>query len=83
MNISMKCFVCGNDQFSTVDKKIHDMLEAPDDTEVKCSDCRRIITKEQLIEENNHIIEANVEDLKKEAIKEMEKEVKGMFKKWN
>lgn len=61
-SISMKCSVCGNDQFSTVDESTEDMMNAPDETEVKCSDCGRIITKEQLIEENSHIINANIED---------------------
>lgn len=82
-SISLRCYICGNDQFSTVDERIHDMLEASDDTEVKCSDCGRIVTKEHLIEENSDIIEANVEDLKKEAIKEIEKELKKVFGKWN
>lgn len=53
MSISLKCNVCGNDQFSAVDEKIYDMSEASDDTEVKCSDCGRIVTKEQLVEENS------------------------------
>lgn len=80
MSIDMKCSVCGNDQFSTVDKSIEDLLSAPDDTEVKCSDCGRIITKEQLIEENNHIIEANIEDFKDEIMKQLQKDIKKIFK---
>ena len=82
INVNLKCYVCGNDDFSTVDEEIYDMLEASDDTEVKCSDCGRIVTKGQLIEDNSHIIEANVEDLKKEAIKEIQKDLKKVFKKW-
>jgi uncharacterized Zn finger protein len=78
--ISMKCSVCGNDQFATVDKTIENMQEAPDETEVKCSDCGRVTTKEQLLEENSLIIDANVEDFKKEIVKQFEKEIKKMFK---
>lgn len=76
MNISLECSVCGNDQFAPVDESIDDMHDSPDDTLIRCSDCQRIVTKEQLIEENSHIIDANMEDLKKEAIKELEKELK-------
>lgn len=80
MSISMKCSVCGNDQFSTVDESIEDMLNAPDETEVKCSDCGRVTTKEQLIEENSHIIDANIEDFKDEIVKQLQKDFKKMFK---
>lgn len=79
-NISLHCDVCGNDQFSTVDDSIEDMKSAPDDTEIKCSDCGRIVTKAQLIEENEYLINANIEDMKKEAMREFEKELKKMFK---
>jgi hypothetical protein len=80
MNVSLQCSVCGNDQFSTVDESIIDMHDAPEDTLIRCSDCQRIMTKEQLVEENSHIINANMEDLKEQAIKEIEKELKKMFK---
>jgi uncharacterized Zn finger protein len=79
--ISMRCPVCANDQFSTIDENIDDMMNAPDDTKIKCSDCGRITTKGQLIEDNRALIDANVEDLKKEAIDEVEKELKKIFKK--
>lgn len=80
MSISMKCSVCGNDQFSIVDESIEDMLNAPEETEVKCSDCGRVTTKEQLIEENNHIIDANIEDFKDEILKQLQKDLKKIFK---
>ncbi|MBC8059339.1 MAG: hypothetical protein H7Y18_01595 [Clostridiaceae bacterium] len=80
MRISMKCSVCGNDQFSNVDKSIEDLLNAHEETEVKCSDCGLVITKEQLIEENSHIIDANAEDFKDEIVKQLQKDIKKMFK---
>ena len=61
MSISLKCSVCANDQFSTVVKTIEYLLDAPDETLIKCSDCGRVVTKEELIEENSHIIDANLE----------------------
>lgn len=79
-SISMKCSICGNDQFSIVDERIEDVQNAPDEAEVKCSDCGRVITKEQLIEENRHIIDANTEDFESEIVKQLEKDLKKMFK---
>jgi DNA-directed RNA polymerase subunit RPC12/RpoP len=79
-SISLQCSICGNDQFSTVDDSIENMMDAPDETEIKCSDCGRIVTKEQLIQENQHIINANIEDLKEEAIKQLKKDLKKIFK---
>lgn len=79
-SISMKCHICGNDQFSTVDESSEDLLSAPDETEVKCSDCGRVTTKEQLIEENSYIIDANIENLKDDVMKQLQKDIKKMFK---
>lgn len=79
MRINMKCSVCGNDQFSTVDQSIEDMLNAPDETEVSCSDCGRVTTKAQLIEDNSHIIDANIEDFKEEIVRKLQKDLKKMF----
>jgi uncharacterized Zn finger protein len=76
----MKCDVCGNDQFSLVDETIDDLLNAPDDTLVKCSDCGRVISKEQLLEENQHIIAASLEDLTEEAMDQIQKRLKKVFK---
>lgn len=78
--ISMKCNICGNDQFSTVDENVEDLQNAPDETEVKCSDCGRVTTKEQLIEENSEIIDANMDDFKEEIMKQLQKDFKKMFK---
>ena len=76
------CSICGNNQFETLDEKYEDMRAAPDNTRFKCSDCGRVITKSELIEENREIINANVEDIKKEAIAEIEKELKKALKKF-
>ena len=74
--------MCANDQFSTVDDTIDDLMDAPNETLIKCSDCERVVTKEELIDENSHIIEANIEDFKKDIVKEVEKEIKKALKKW-
>lgn len=80
-NVTLFCSVCGNDQFSTLDEEIDDLMEAPDDTKIKCSDCGRVFTKAELIEENQDVINANIEDIKNEAMKEIEKELSKALKK--
>lgn len=77
--ISMHCPTCGNDQFSTVDD-VEDLVDAPDDTKFKCSDCKSVFTKAELLESNQDIINANIEDIEAEAIKEFEKKLKKIFK---
>lgn len=79
--VTLYCNVCGNDHFSTLDEGIDDLLKAPNNTKIKCSDCGRIFTKAELIEENQNIINANIEDIKNDAIKEIEKELAKAFKK--
>ena len=78
--VTLYCSVCGNDQFSTLDEGIDDLMEAPDSTKIKCSDCGRVFTKAELIEENQNVINANIEDIKNEAMKELEKELAKAFK---
>ena len=81
-NVSLYCPVCGNDQFETVDVDAEDLLDAEGSTKFKCSDCGKIITKDELIEENQEVINSNIRDIEKEAVKELEKELKKVFKKW-
>ena len=78
--INMKCSVCGNDQFSTVDESVEDLLDALEGTEVKCSDCGRVTTKKQLIKDNKHLIEANIEDFKEEIFKQLQRDFKKIFR---
>lgn len=82
MNVILKCSLCGNDQFSTVDENIDDLLTASDETLIKCSDCGKVLTKEEFIYENNYIIKEKLKDFKEDIYKEAEKEIKKAFKKW-
>ena len=81
-NVKLYCDVCGNDQFSIINDSDCELQEAPDETKMQCSDCGKIFTKAELIELNQEVIEANIEDIKKEAVKEFEKELSKVLKKW-
>jgi uncharacterized Zn finger protein len=80
LDIKMICNICGNDLFSPTDERIEDLLNAPDEVEIKCSDCGRVTTKEQLIEENSDIINSNMEDFEADIMKQLQKDIKKMFK---
>lgn len=81
-NVALYCDVCGNDQFSTLDEISYELVEAPDETRIQCSDCKKIFTKAELLEVNQEVIDANIEDIKKEAVKEFERELAKALKKW-
>lgn len=77
--IKMICPLCGNDQFSTLDH-VDNLLNASDDTKIQCADCKKVFTKAQLLEENQYIVDENIEEVKNEVIKDLEKQFKKMFK---
>jgi uncharacterized C2H2 Zn-finger protein len=76
----MKCGVCGNNQFSALDENITDIQDASNETILKCADCGETFTKEKLIEDNEGNINANLDDVKEEAMKHVQKEFKKLFK---
>ncbi|CAN7241614.1 MULTISPECIES: ECs_2282 family putative zinc-binding protein [Bacillaceae] len=80
MNISLKCSVCGNDQFSLIDNNSDDKKEDTDNIFFKCTDCEVVKSKMQIIEENNYIIDANLMDLQDDVIKQLMKDFKKVFK---
>lgn len=73
MTIELKCAICGNDQFSMSDEKSLDM-------NIKCSDCGRTVTKEEFLEENQYIIDANIKDFKEDVVRNIKKNIKKIFK---
>lgn len=81
-NVTLFCNVCGNDQFSTLDEIKCELSEAPDETRVQCADCGKVFTKAEILEVNQEVINTNIEEIKKEAIKEMEKKLTKALKKW-
>lgn len=57
-----------------------DLLEDPDETKIQCTDCKCIYTKEELIEANSDIINANIEEVQQNMIRDIEKSLKKLFK---
>lgn len=73
--VSLHCSVCGNSQFMALDCDGKEFLEFSEAPVYRCSDCGREISREQLIEENREIIDANLNDIKVEAVNEIKKEL--------
>ena len=72
-SIELNCPICANNQF-----EFDSELES---TTYKCSDCGKEFTKDELLKANEYKINANIDDVKDEAIQEIEKELKKMLKK--
>lgn len=80
--VAMRCSVCGNDQFESLDVEHDDLLNAPGTARLRCSDCGAVHTKDDLIAENGEAIEIAVDEIASESIKDFEKELKKAMKKW-
>jgi len=78
--VGLNCNVCGNDQFSVLDADNEELLYADDETKIKCSDCGIITTKEQIIQDNTAKLNANLEEVTNDVVKEFAKDLKKMFK---
>lgn len=80
--VKLLCPLCGNNQFASLDDGFEDLLHASDDVRLRCSDCSSEYTKRELIDSNAEIIDTAVDELKQDAVKELEKELKKAMKKW-
>ena len=80
--VKLLCPLCGNDQFASLDEEFEDLLHASDDVRLRCSDCGWEYTRRELIDSNAAIIDTAVDELKQDAVREIEKELKKAMKKW-
>ena len=78
-NVRLICRVCGNDMFETLDNT-EDMLTAPDNTKLKCSDCKKVYTKRELLDDNEEVINSNIEDIRRDAVEEIKRELNKSLK---
>lgn len=79
--INLICPVCGNDQFSSLDVPIDELKDGLETNRVQCSDCHRIFTKEELLNENQERIDSEVEQIADDITKQLDKEIKRMLRK--
>ncbi len=72
--ISLLCPTCGNDQFETID-------DNPNSEMYKCPSCKRIISHDELFNENGSLIESEFDEIREEATKMVKDEFDKMLKK--
>lgn len=75
-NVTLLCPLCGNDQFESLDEEFEDLLHAPDEVRLRCSDCASIYTKQELLDSNSEVIENAVDEIAQDAVHELEKAMK-------
>ena len=71
-SVSLMCSTCGGKDFSFEDEN------GP----VRCVECSRVFSREELIRENGAVVEAVVDDIKEQVLKEAGKKLRNMFKKY-
>ena len=74
-SVSLLCPTCGNDQFE-FDQGVDDSVEI-----VKCASCGREINKDNLIRENSENINAHVEEVGQQIVKDAANELRSTLKK--
>ena len=77
-NVAMLCPQCGNDQFSMVGEEYIGVDDAPANARLRCSDCKAVYTKEEILAANAEKINIAAEEI----VQEFEKELKKARKKW-
>lgn len=69
--IALLCPICGSSE-----------MENSEESEmVKCTDCGKQFTKDELIQENGPNIDAHVNEIKKELSRDIQKQFKDILKK--
>lgn len=71
-SIALHCSTCGGTDFE---------YDEADDGPIRCIGCDREFTREELIRENGATIEAQVDEVKKEIVTDMQKELNDRLRK--
>lgn len=70
-SIRMHCSTCGSTDFEFEDEA------GP----IRCTSCDRVFTREELIRENGEVIEAEVDEMKSEIVRDMERYARDSLRK--
>ena len=71
-SVSMICPTCGGTEFSF----------EQDNSPIRCIGCDRVLTRDELIRENGFQIDNAVDDIKKEIIADVTRDLHEIFKKF-
>jgi uncharacterized Zn finger protein (UPF0148 family) len=72
-SIAMQCPTCGNTDFK---------YDSEDNSgPIECNSCNRVMTREELMTENGAHIEAHLEELKKDVVKDVRDDLSATLRK--
>jgi uncharacterized Zn finger protein (UPF0148 family) len=74
-NLSLLCPTCGCTQFE-YEKGVDETIE-----KVRCARCGRMLTKDELIQENSENISENIKEIGDQVVKDLAKELKESLRK--
>ena len=77
-NVEVLCPVCGNKLLENLNGGVGDLSD-DECYRYKCANCKRIFTKKELLDENKELLDATIEEMKNDTIKEVLKELKKSF----
>lgn len=70
-SVAMQCATCGGTNFEYEDEN----------SPVRCVGCDRILSRDELIKENDPRVDQEIENIKTEFISDIKKDFKKLFKK--
>ena len=70
-SVTMLCPTCGNTNFE----------RDGDNSPLRCVSCDRVFEREELIRENGEVIEAELDDMKSEVLRDAAKELRDTLRK--
>jgi transposase-like protein len=73
-SVALICPTCGHDQFEH--EGIFETAQS-----IKCEECQREFTRDELIETNSENVSEHVDEMKKEIAKDLAKELKDTLRK--
>lgn len=78
-SVELLCPVCGNKMIEDLNEDVDNLLD-DECYKYKCANCKRIFTKKELLDENKKLLDATIEEMKNDTIKEVLKELKKSFR---
>lgn len=81
-NVTLRCPVCGNDQFESLEVNHDDLMNALGTAKLRCSDCGKVHTKEALIEANREALDIAKNEIVADVMKDFEKRWEKAMKRW-
>jgi len=77
--IELYCPVCGCQKFTSLDVEFEELINADNSSKLQCENCKKIFSKSEIYDGNQEIINANIEEIGKEAILKLKKQLESSY----